>query len=195
MAVTTWNNSDKDADVTVTGGSLVATITGTISPIDGSIRATTSKDSGKRMFEVSIAQTGSVSRIGVGAILASAGINSYIGDDDPVAFVNTGGSKPSGSGGAVWGNADVISAAFDFDNLLAYFAKNGTWLIGDPDAATDGLSFSAGSYFPAFGASGVQAGSTSGTLNTGATAFTAALPAGYSAWDAQPSTASMLMMF
>lgn len=84
-------------------------------------------------------------------------------------------------------NGDVITVAFDKTNGLAYFAKNGTWLNGaNPSAGTGGvaITFSAN----VLAAVGVYVANTGEgpitvTANFGASAFTASLPTGYSAWD------------
>ena len=137
-AYTTLNPSDKSANVTLSGGNLVATGTASSAGIARSIHAI----NGKRYFEaVFTNQTGS------GAVIAAGIANGAHSLTAALGFSNADGWGFWGSGGygarhngvtAVAGSSspgDVFGFAVDEPGHKLWISKNGVWIQGDP--ATD----------------------------------------------------------
>lgn len=196
MAVTTFNNSDKDSTVTLSGGNLVASF-GSNSTI-GCVRATTSKSTGKVFFEAAVTSTlGGHWRIGLMLATDSLAVEGPSSSAGGIDYGETGDVTGPlfADEGDGYDTGDVIGCAVDFDAHLIWFSKNGTWqLSGDPAAGTGGQPIASSTYFPAWG--GTRTASlVSCTINFGSSAFSNSPPSGFIAWDATPSTASMFMMF
>jgi len=176
-----WNSADKSANITLSGGDLIATAT-TGTPI---VRGTTAKSSGKWYFEVTVGATATSSRVGVAR--SSAGLDTALGDDaDGWGYAAAAEKVNNGSGvayGATYAPTDVISIALDMDSGKIWWAKNGTWQAsGDPAAGTnEAFSNVTGSIYPAWGSTNGLFG-PSCTANFGATAFAYSPPVGFSAW-------------
>jgi hypothetical protein len=188
--MTTWNPADKEAVVTLSGGNLTATLATNLT--HGGVRSTTSKAAGKVVFEMTVTALSFANDIGIGLFLAGDAMTSaYPGDDGiGIGYSNDGdiGVEGANSGGASYANGAVIMVAADFDNLLVYFAKDGSWQnSADPGAGTGGISFSSNTWFAAWGGSR-SGNSVAGTTNFGATAFTTTTPTGFVAWDAPETT-------
>jgi hypothetical protein len=98
--------------------------------------------------------------------------NSFLQKLNNATFTNTN------TGVAAQGN--IISVALDLDNNKIWFAKNGTWVdSGDPAAGTNSqFTVTAGTYVPAFRASG---GGTASTIdaNFGQRPFSYTPPTGF----------------
>jgi hypothetical protein len=172
----TWNPLDKNADLALSGGDLIATKSG------GSwvaVRATMSKSGGKHYFELS----GSYA---AGYRCGGVGLSSQLLDESLGTGVYGWGHRDDGyklhSGATAydysWPSPYVIGVAVDLDVGKVWISKNGTW-AGDPVAGTGemfaGLS---GSLFPMISMSG---GSV--TANFGASAFSYSVPSGFnSGW-------------
>ncbi len=188
----TWNSGDKSANVTLSGGSLVATTT---SASQGAVRANTSFGSGKQYFEV-ILGTASGSNFGIGWANSTASLSSFIGSDkNGVASYVTSATGAfffnNGSVGAGTGYAGSIGLtlciAFDIGGKLIWGRyNNGLWngsSTADPGTGTGGISLStinAGPYFPVMCANSSGA---SVTANFGATSFGYAIPTGFTGLD------------
>ncbi len=195
MAVT-WSGTDKTANVTVSGGSLVATTT---SATAGGVRANTSFASGKQYYEVLLSVIVGAN-YGIGWANATAALTAFIGNDKngTAVFPNTTNSQfwynnvNQGTLGVTGATTALLQIAIDIGGKLVWFRYNGQFWNGsataDPGGGTGGLSLStinAGPYFPVFCANGSGA---SVTANFGATAFLAAIPSGFSALDTNTIT-------
>ncbi len=187
-----WNTADKSANVTLSGGSLVATMT---SASQGAVRADTSFGSGKLYYEV-VLGTASGSNFGVGWANATSSLSSFIGNDKNgvASYVANAGSpfffnnaNVGGGGGYAAYASLTLCIAFDIGGKLIWAKYNNGLLNGsttaDPASGTGGISLStinAGPYFPVMCA---NANGASVTANFGVTNFNYAVPAGFSGLD------------
>jgi hypothetical protein len=174
--------------MTFSNGNLTATSTSS-SP-GGGVRATIGKTSGKYYWEVTADQWTSNSWIGVataGAALPSSlfspGVN---GGVNTTGAININGAGTGSSLGAR-SNGDIIGIAVDFTAALIWFrvAPTGNWNgsgTANPATGAGGLSISAlsGAKYPNF--SGFVSGDKA-TGNFGASAFSGAVPSGFTALD------------
>jgi len=184
------------AAVTLSGGNLVATNTGTTANEQGA-KSATAKTNGKYYFEMAFtAYSGSVLRIGVGvgppastytAVSAGATTGAVIVANGAVHANGVGnivdiiaGSFPVGA---------VVGIAVDLDNRRGWFrhAPSGLWLASataNPATNTEGVTIPAGTMVPycTFGGTAGVAGNIT-TVNFGASPFSGAVPAGFtSGW-------------
>lgn len=191
MANTTWNPSDKGAPITLTGGNLIATLSSTGFQC---IRAIDKQVSGKFYWECTCnVIAGSLMAIGfmASAVSLSSGLTSGA-SPGTVGLANGGrlwvdgtivpsatvalGATPAGT---------VVCVALDCSARLVWFRLGaaGGWnspSVANPATGTGGISVAVGAGIPAFPA--LTLGSTSGdqaTANFGDTAFTGAVPAGF----------------
>jgi len=176
----TWNPSDKNANISLSEGNLKATA---LNIMWKSVRATTSKSSGKWYWEITInVASTNYNILGVGT--SSADINSYCGSTNYCyGYAGYDGKKfhsgSSQSYGFSFTAGDIISVALDMDNGELYFAKNGVWQnSGNPETrdnpAYTGLS---GAFFPM---GSPYTNTNAFTANFGATALSYSIPSGYS---------------
>jgi len=190
-AAVTLNDSDRGANVSLSGGFLTATNTTT----RGNVRSTTSKSSGKFYFE-HLLTTG------------SNGFDHGVGVANSTASLTTG---PGGSGGAhsvgqYGGNATIyinnssvgtgtvctltnrMCVAVDFDNNRIWYRTNaGNWNnsgSNDPATNTGGVDISSitGPFFAFVSVEQSGGGNAVSTINFGATAFTHTAPSGFGNW-------------
>lgn len=169
---TTWNPSDKGADVTLSGGNLTASYAATVATL---VRTSNSSATGKYYWEITVNSVSSTGpRIGIAD--SSAPLTNYCGFDTHSWSYQSSGvtfhNAVSASYGASYIAGDIIGVALDLDNHTLTFYKNGV----SQGQAFSGLS---GTLFPA--ASGTAAGTTGITANFGATAFTYSPPTGFTA--------------
>ena len=170
-----WNPLDKDADISLSGGNLVASITSA----NGGIRGTQGRSSGHHYFEITVGGAGSaIHMVGLGN--ASATLAAYPGfDANGWSYFAADGRKYTNATDAAYGASyaagDVIGVAYDATAGTITFYKNG---------ASQGTAFTSisGTLYPMWGPGGSTAGTRTATLNTGATAFAYSMPAGASAW-------------
>jgi hypothetical protein len=194
----TWDSATVSA-VTLSGGDLVATNTGTTSADQGARVATASgKTSGKYYFEVAITTGTSGANVGIGVGTTSS---TYTGLGN-----NGAGGNMVFTSGNIYANGtftglvtDALSVgtvagiAVDLDNRKAWFRKapSGSWnaisgTANDPASNTGGVTIPAGTMVPfvTFGGTGGAANNVR-TAKFGATAFTGAVPSGFTAgWPA-----------
>lgn len=189
-ATTTWNPSDKSTNITLSGGNLIANITGAVG---GSIRAIANHSTGK-YFSSYVITSSSNNLIEIGMCNISYAVSgTTLGTSPNCAAVNaTTGVLLINSAGvctfATMTNGDVIDFAFNAGSTLLWFRKNGGAWLGnggaspDPASGTNGCNISAltGAYYPA--ASLFTFVTTSVTANFGATAYTNAAPSGFGNW-------------
>jgi len=182
----TWNPSDKGANITLSNGNLDATGSGSTFH---SVRGTQSRASGKRYFEVLLTTyTAANPVIGIGD--GSFSLTTFIGNSANSA----GGSwnivtnQPYTAGWTRANSAtttqevasDVMGVAVDLGAGAAWYARNNTWLSGNPGIGTSpSVTGISGSVFPA-----VSMFDTTHVvrLRTIMSQFTYTPPAGFSSW-------------
>lgn len=190
---TTWNPSDKNANIVLTNGNLTAGLSSSGSYV--SVRGTTSHSSGKWYYEITVGSTGILSIV-AGFATSSASLNSFIGSDgfgysygsspNPALFPCTGSGTLSGH----FTNNDVLGFAVDLGLSVYYISINGTFLSGqNPSTNTGGVSLSGcTATSPTFPASSfISSGDATGTAKF-STPFTNSAPIGFTGWDNIPST-------
>jgi len=189
--VTTWNPSDKSANIVLSNGNLTSAANTTA---DGAVRSTTSKSSGKVYFEVAWTGSGGAdTSCGIAtsaAILGSAG-NSTMGIC--AVFLNGNiwfnGAAPGNAGGAV-GNGTVCFAVDLTNSRFWARINNGNWnnnSANNPATNVGGINIA--TLFPtnaAFGITTYNSTVPTSTVNFGGTAFGYTVPSGFAAWDPPP---------
>ena len=194
--MTTWNPSDKDSNISLSGGDLTASCptTSGVSPL---VRATTGRSSGKYYFEVVITGNNSCDAGLCDSGRALSSVNP-LGFDTGSADLHAWGLIPSGStlynahngsltsrGSITYTDGDVIGVAIDFGAQKIWFAYNNTWVAsGNPGAGTNPAysgSDITGTLYPAVTMGGGTA-ATSVAHFTDAS-FTYSKPSGFSQWD------------
>ncbi len=173
-STTTWNASDKGAEVTLSGSNLVATI----GVSDDGVRSVVSKSSGKFYWEVTCTTSKYFS---IGVANSSASLTAVVGAGDvnsvTVNFngtILTNGTNATGSSITAFVEGDIIGVALDMDARTVGFNKNNgafTTVSGAYVPAGDLYAFVQGQGNPA----------SAVTANFGATAFSGTVPAGYTA--------------
>jgi hypothetical protein len=178
---TTWNPADLSG-MTLSGGNLTAAggnFTG--------VRATKGLSSGKYYFEITVTTTPSGY---VGLARSTADLTSG-GTTGAVGVTSAGGVEVNGitstgiSIGSIGGQ--VVGIAVDLSSNLIWFRNgaSGNWngnSANNPATGTGGASISAiaGTLFPWF--ISVFGGTQTVTANFGASAFSGAVPSGFTAW-------------
>lgn len=177
-STTTFNPSDKDASIALSGGDLVATG----SAANKSVRAIRSQSTGKFYFEVVPNNNAGFS---FGISNASHSLGTWVGAN--VNSVGYSGNQVynNGSLGAVYTFAasDVIQVAIDIDNKLIWVRKNtSNWNnngSANPATGAGGITFTAsGPFFPTVSVDNTRVA----TANFGATAYAQTPPSGFSNW-------------
>jgi hypothetical protein len=187
---TTWNPADKGAGVTLSNGNRTATLTTATG--DQGTRSTTSKTSGKFVYEVVWNQVGGYADTGAGIALSTAAFTSLgaNGTGGFIVFANSGGMFLNGANQGLSGWAASATAMFavDLTNGKVWFASSnnpGKWnnTTHDPATNTGGYSLSAlsGAKFAAIVMSN-GATNQAFTANFGQSPFVNSVPAGFSAW-------------
>jgi len=185
---TTWNPSDKGANITLSNGNLSAAGSGSAY---NSVRATTSRSAGKFYWE--------------NVVTATDANDSFVGFGDSamllsnrVGLTNTSGGIASTSGDGLrvsnmtivnnilstgWAANDVMNFTIDLDAGKFWVGKNGTWTgTGNPaTGANPNVTFTANLIlFPAWSSFNT---SNTGTARFNIGAFTGTVPAGFLPWD------------
>jgi hypothetical protein len=167
----TWDSANKGAAVSLSGGDLIASVTGSTD----SVKGTQSRSSGRYYFEVTYAGTGGdVCLIGVGN--ASASLSQYPGQNtNSWAYYRTGDQKYTNNTGSSIAKATTTVLGVHMNNGQVFYVVNGK--LG-------GLAnnLGSGTYYPMWGPGTSSGGPRTGTLNVGATAFAWSLPSGAAAW-------------
>ena len=199
----TWNPADATANMELSGGNLTAQTDDSAVFAWQGVRCTLSHNSGKQYFEITIVDGGvfadSESLMYIGLVDAtyalssgtppgnadSKGFNYRIHGDGYALAQGASVHYPSGTH-AVHVEGDIIGIACDMSSGTpkVWIRNNGSWLDGDPVAGTGGLDIgaTAGALFPFVIMQWQAVSPITVTLNTGGSAFGAALPTGYSAW-------------
>jgi hypothetical protein len=186
MANTTWSATDKSANITLTGSNLIATAT-TVSR--GIVRAADAQVAGKFYFEYTCnVIAGANTSIGIATSL----ITSSSGTPD------LGSCQIYKTSGQVWANGvnaftfgtslangNVVCIALDCTARLIWFriGAAGNWnnnATYNPATGVGGVpTWNFGAAFAAYPIAGLQATSDQITANFGDTAFTGAVPSGF----------------
>ena len=166
LTYATWNPSDKGAGVTLSGSNLIASISS-----GASVRANTSKTSGKWYWEISLA--GSQYWFG-GVSTASQSLDSWLTTPESAGVQSNNyyyNSVAQTAGGTSFGSSSVLGFALDKDaNTLAVYVNN-TLSVTISNVPT-------GAVFPS---AGHLSGTGTYTANFGASAFVYTPPSGYNA--------------
>lgn len=170
----TWNSADKDSDVALSGGDLVATVS---DGANGGVRSIGGHSSGRKYFEVTLGGNNGSTRYRSLAGVAKSGSpvnNGYPGNDADGYGYLWGDDKKyhSGTGTAYSTPEEIVGVHLNAGELS--FIANGVEL-----SAFSGLS---GTVYPFWGSGSGNPGTRSGKLNTGGTAWVYALPSGAGAW-------------
>lgn len=182
----TWNPADKGGNITLGGFNLTAQGNG---GVFNSVRATTSRSTGKYHWE-NVATGTSVSAVSVvGFGTSSMSLTSYVGNSATSVGIQVSNGSISangfscGSTGVTFAASDVMAFEVDLDAKKIWLAKNGTWVAsGNPAAGTNPLCTWTGTLtlYPAW--------SSSDNVNNGlarfaAGSFTTTISSGFSAWE------------
>lgn len=203
---TTWNPSDKDAGIALSGGNLIAT--GSSGQVYRTLRATTAITTGqKKVFElkftalptapdsnaIGIANASEVLSDWLGnSTVASRSVGHFDHDNTVYGFGNIGTTTDQ------WVLNDWVMIATDFDAKLIWFAVGaaGAWNGGgtaNPATGVGGYTFTCtGDVFPAATTSSGAGGNGTVLANFGATAFNRTAPAGFTGFDSPPTTTDPL---
>lgn len=186
IILATWNPSDKSANITLSGGNLIATLS---SATFDNVRATKSASAGKYYYEITNGAGISLSYVGVAA--SGVSLTSALGNStNTVAYGSNGNVNTNGSFSAAIGtytDGDRIDMALDLDNGKVWFRKNGgNWNAdgsANPTTNTNGIDINnngtiTGPFFPAGGMSFT----TSQTANFGGSTYTGTPPSGFGNW-------------
>lgn len=168
----TWNASDKDTDVVLSGSDLIATVTAAL----GSVRGTVGHSTGKHYFEITWG--GPDNNCLLGFAKASATITNIYpgGHADSWAYYASNGTRWNNNGSL------TITTVPTWPTTVGVWLKAGTLKFivtgrTGPDAWT-GLT---GPFYPMWGPGTSGAGTRIGTINvTGS--FVHGLPSGSTAW-------------
>jgi hypothetical protein len=187
VVTTTWNPSDKSANITLTNGNLTASTPQ--SAVYAGVRSVASASSGKKYWET-LANVRTTPAETGGAGNASATLSNFNGQD---AF----GMGWFGSGevytnltlqGTIqtWVQGDTLCFALDIDNSKMWFRTNGgNWnndVIGNQNPATNTGGFTFAFAAPVFAMLALNTSGDQHTANFGATAYAQTPPAGFGNW-------------
>lgn len=145
---TTWNPSDKGSEITLSGGNLVATKSGSTSAfMNGGIRSTLGVSSGKHYFEYVYTEDNGSNWPLVGVGNSSGSLSDHVGSDgNSWGIYAPDGDKYHDDTGSDYGSSfaqgDVIGIALDMGAGKVWFSKNGTWMNSGNPAAGTGEAFS-----------------------------------------------------
>lgn len=181
--------TDKNSNIAISGGSLVATDGGgAVNHAGRGDTATTVIGAGiKRYFEVR--PTSLSTGFGVGAANSSntfADADYLGGQANSIAWFADGSVFFNGApttSAATYTGTDVLGVAVDGGNKI-WFSVNGTF-TGNPGAGTGGTAIGVtGDVYPGYN---LQGGGVA-TFNFGATTFNTAAPSGFSGFDTSGDT-------
>jgi len=198
VAYTTWSTTDKSASLNLTGSNLIATA----GAATVSVRGKDPKRTGKYYVEYTSTTTqGNSSYVGFGAAKSPFGVLGNVSSSFTVwaqlgtnvafdSFGATIGGLGNQSGGFTTGT--LICAAIDLDNQLVWFRMSaaGNWnnsAANNPATGVGGFSLRAvglGQGIDVYPFLLLQTIGNSITANFGGSAFTGAVPSGFTAgWD------------
>lgn len=178
---TTFNPSDKSADIALSGGDLIATASN--SGYD-SVRSILGMSSGKHYWEFKYTTVSSADAM-CGIANSTMSLTTYCGiDANGYGNYMPTGNKLFNTGNTAYGTAqavnDVVMVALDMDNAKIWWGKNGTWFnSGDPAAGTNAAftGIAAGTWYACLSLTSPNV--TVGSANFGATAMAYTAPSGF----------------
>lgn len=178
MDYSTWNPSDKAANLTLSNGNLTVTATNTVWK---AVRGTVSVNNGKWYWEVTLTYAaGTNTMVGVGT---SSEVLTYPGNTSQgYGYYSPDGNKYNGSGAVVYGNAyttgDVVGVALDLVNGKIWWSKNGVWQ--DSGNPSDGTNEAYGGIIgTVYAMLGIYNMNTVVTANFGESSFIYSIPTGF----------------
>ncbi|MCK5200307.1 MAG: hypothetical protein KAR21_18245, partial [Spirochaetales bacterium] len=179
---TTYNPSDKSAQIVLSNGNLTAT--NSASSDAASVRSVLGKLSGKYYWEVTISESVTeFLKIGIGN--SSANIEDFPGKNINSYGHGAGGGKYYNDNWQEYGDSftegDTVSIALDMDNGKVWWAKNGVWQAsGDPASGTNEAFSGINGTFYSMDSPGFTSGE-SVTANFGMSSFLYSVPSGFTA--------------
>ena len=189
LSPTTWNPSDKNANINLSGGDLIANSAEDNGSGYFGVRATRGYSSGKRYFELNHALDFAFIRVGIANLTQSLATGQYPGSSgNSYGYdASTGKKYHNGIGtsyGDTWQN-HVIGIALDMNAGKGWWSKDGVWQnSGNPAAGTNPAYTSiSGTFYPMiapYGSFGVTMTIT-GVFASGSMTYSP--PSGFSAWD------------
>lgn len=194
MPFTTLNPSDKETNITLSGGNLIAT--GTNSGYHG-VRATTSRivaSGGSYYYEVTLTTHASLAYNSAGFGLSGDVLNNVIGTGGTAGYLVSSDSYYPYDKFSRDNNAQVVDPSWSVavqGDVLGFGLNLGTKVLtiykNGVVSSTQLAALSAvGPFFPML----VVKDSSVLTANFGATAFHSGLPGGYLAWNYNPPPAN-----
>ena len=190
-STTTWNSADKHADITLSGGDLIATKTGTTA--FRGFRGVANHSTGKYYWEYVVGSEVTANNTYMGFSNSSQALTTFMGSsNNSVAWatgatqlIKNSGGFSSGTG-VSYAAGDVVSWALDLDNSRVWVRKNGgNWMndgAKDPATNTGGIDISgvaAGPYYPS---GSLLTATDYVTANFGGSAYTYTPPSGFGNW-------------
>ena len=180
MANTTWNPSDKSANVTLTGGNLIATSGGTLAWV----RAIDRQVAGKFYWEITTPTwTHAQSALGVAANVVISGFTAKTSGviRSGVVYVD---NVSTGINIGALSNGSLVGVAIDCSARLIWYRLGaaGNWNgsgAANPATGAGGIAFNSLGGFPIYPTAWMGVASDQATANFGDTAFTGAVPAGF----------------
>ncbi len=177
-----WNLLDKSAGITLSATELKATAS-----TQGwkTVRASSSRSSGKYYFEVRIDATDAGRNHMVGICQSGTQLFNHLAFSFGRGYLGSDGNFwngiSTGAPAVTYTAGDVVCVAFDAGAGKVWFAKNNTWLAsGDPaNDANPAFSGLSGAWFPAVSPYEIN---TAGTARFRSTHFTYTPPSGFAAW-------------
>jgi hypothetical protein len=173
----TWNPADKAAAVALSGGNLIATITGQASMVRSTVGVSSASANNKPYWEVTI-NIDATADTSTGIAQASALLNNYSGQNAQSYGIFDGGGgylfsgAVAGSGYLSYTNGDVLGFALDMVAGTLAMTKNNV-------AMGSGISgLSALTLYATFSI-GTNISLNSCTANFGASPFAGTVPAGF----------------
>lgn len=173
-----WSFSNGDRSATLSSGSGVREIVGTLG-----------RSTGKRYFEIvktTSGTFGSLVRDDYGFTRLPSGGGTAV---DGVVYRRAGviveDSATLGASVPALADGDVVGFAIDFSTGAVWFSVNGAWVAGGNPAAGTGATASIAAYIGAThypGTSSESPSACSVTLNTKFSEFSTAPPAGFTSW-------------
>lgn len=161
----TWNPADKGAQVTLSGGDLMATRNAGA----GMVRATQGKSSGKWYWEITYTTAGNQNN---GVANASASLTNYLTSDaNGWGFWADDGNNNCAAGLGAFADGVVVGFALDMDAGTLTIYKNNALQGGGPMCT--GIT---GTIYPAWSC---ENNAVTGTANFGATTMAYTAPGGY----------------
>jgi hypothetical protein len=196
MAASTWSTTDKSANLTLTGANLIATSAGP----NATVKGKDPKRTGKYYIEYTSTTTqGATSRFGFATAASPHSTSTPASSIGPqsssgaILIFDVFGTQSSfGTIGAAVTTGTLLCVALDLDNQLCWYrvGAGGNWNnnaannpatgVGGAPVVTTGFGKGIDVYPYAF----LVASPNSVTANFGGSAFTGAVPAGFtSGWD------------